>query len=135
MMLPYSWPVVVVLGVVIYLLYRQGFMVTKRLAAILFVYRPGRKKERVRLDTCTGWVRHAGRFQKGRTYDLTLQCQLSKGSANVLLLNKKEQALLKLDGQSPCGRVKLEEDSRYYLRWEFQSATGQCELHWTETAT
>ena len=117
-------------AITIWLLYRRGLAVTKSITAILFVFRPGRKGDRVSLNACSGWVRHVGRFQKGRTYDLALCCQLSKGRVKVFLLNGKKQALLKLDRQSPCGRVKLEEDGRYYLRWEFQSATGQCELYW-----
>ena len=102
---------------------------------MVFVFRPGRKGDRVSLNACTGGVRHVGRFQTGRTYDFTLHCQLSKGGAQVFLLNKKKETLLKLDRRSPCVRVKLEEGGRCYLRWEFQSATGQCELRWAETAT
>ena len=128
------FPILAAAGAALYLLYRQGLAVTKSIAAILFVFCPGREGDRVNLDSCTGWVRHVARFHGGKTYMFALDYQISKGSAEVLLLNKKKQLLLKLDGQSPNGMIKLEKDGRYYLRWEFRNATGQCELRWNETA-
>lgn len=41
------------------LLYRRGFAVSKRIRAVLFVFRPGKNADRAALDTCTGRVRHA----------------------------------------------------------------------------
>ena len=129
-MLPYFW--VVIWGGVLYLLYRQGLAVTKRIAAILFVFRPGREADRAKLDSCTGWVRHMGRFHQGQAYQFCFEAQLSKGEVEVSLLDRDKRPLLKLNRQSPTGTIKLEESGRYYLRWEFQNATGQCELNWRE---
>ena len=36
---------------------------------------------------------------------------------------------LKLDSQCPMGKAKLAGKNRYYLCWNFKSATGKCELH------
>ena len=116
----------------IYLLYSRGLMVTKSIAAILFVFRPGREGDRARLDSCTGWVQHVVRLRGGRTYEFALERQLSKGSAEVFLLDQDERQLLELGGQSCGGRLTLEGDGRYYLRWEFKKATGRCELRWKE---
>ena len=58
----YVFAALAVFAVFIYLLYRQGFAVTKSIAAILFIFRPERQADRVSLDTCTGWVRNVGRF-------------------------------------------------------------------------
>ena len=127
---PYSLIFFLALGAVIYLLYRRGLAVTKCIAAVLFVFRPGRDADRVKLNSCTGWVRHVGRFQQGRVYEFFLESRLSKGTAEVFLLDRKKRPLLQLNGQSPTGTVKLE--GRYDLRWEFQNATGQCELRWRE---
>lgn len=129
-MLPNFWVPVVILGGVLYLLYRKGLAVTKSIAAVLFAFYPGRERDRARLNSCTGWVRHVGRFHRNRTYEFTLDCQLSKGSAAVCLLDRKKQPLLNLDSRSPSGRLSLGEKT--YLRWDFQNATGQCELSWKE---
>ena len=134
-MRPYYLIIILMLGAVVYLLYSRGLAVTKSIAAVLFVFRPGRSADRVSLNSCNGWVRHVGRFHTGQAYEFTLERRLSEGDAAVLVLDRNKRQLLKLDRQSPNGRLKLEEKSRYYLRWEFQSATGQCELRWKEIET
>lgn len=122
--------VLLILGVVVSLLYAQGIMVSKRIVAVLFVFRPGNGCEKAALDSCTGWVKHIGGFHESRIYEFSLDAQLSKGNAEVFLLDKKKQPLMQLNQQSPVGSVELDAKSRYYLRWEFQNATGKCELHW-----
>lgn len=113
----------------IYLLYINGFAVLKRIRAVLFVFRRGKNADKATLTSCTGWIRHMVRFHKSGTYEFTLDCQLSEGDAEVFLSDKKKQQLLKLDRQSPVGKVELEGKSRYILSWKFKSATGKCELH------
>lgn len=129
-----SWLYAAVLTVsvvaVIYLLYWRGFGVLKRIAAIVFIFRPGKNADRATLNSCTGWVRHVGRFRESRTYEFTLDAGLSNGSAEVTLMDRKKQQLLKLDQHSPAGKIELDAKSRYYLHWDFKSATGRCELHW-----
>ena len=113
-----------------YFLYIKGFVGSRYTRAILFGFRQGKDADKVTLDSCTGWVKHVGRFRESRTYEFTLDCQLSKGDVEVFLLDKKKQLLLKLNRQFSAGRAELDEKSRYYLRWEFKNATGKCELHW-----
>ena len=132
-MRPYHIIIILTLGAVVYLLYTQGLAVTKCIAAVLFMFRPGREADRANLNSCTGWVRHVGRFRQGRAYEFFFESRLSKGEAEVSLMNRKKHPLLKLNRQSPTGTIKLEESGRYYLRWAFQNATGQCELRWKET--
>lgn len=117
-------------GALFYLLYREGLMVTKSIAAVLFVFRPGKQGDSVSLDACTGWVRHVGRFRESRIYTFQLDCRLSKGSAVVTLLDRQKRELLRLNQDSPVGEIELSGNGRYFLRWEFQSATGNCELRW-----
>lgn len=71
-----------------------------------------------------------GRFHGDRTYEFTFDCQLSKGDAEVFLLDRHKQQLLKLNRQFPTGRAELKGKSRCYLHWEFKNATGKCELNW-----
>lgn len=113
-----------------FVLYRRGIAVTKSIQAISFVFLPGRGADKAILDTCTGWVRHIGRFGESRTYTFFLDDHLLRGSAEVLLLDGKKQPLLKLNRQSLAGRVDLNRKNRYFLRWEWKGATGRCALHW-----
>nr|WP_325213108.1 hypothetical protein [uncultured Oscillibacter sp.] len=120
----------VLTGTLFYLLYRQGFAVTKSIAAVLFVFRPGKQADRVSLDSCTGWVRHASRFRQNGTYAFYLDCRLSKGNAEVALLDHEKRELLRLNEGRPAGKIELKGNTQYYLRWDFKNATGQCELRW-----
>lgn len=111
--------------------YWGAIAATKCIKAILFVFLPGKIGDKVKLDACTGWVRHMGRFYENRTYTFALDAQLTKGEAEVLLLDQKKQPLLKLSMQGPSQSLYLEgETSRYYLQWKFQHASGKCELRW-----
>lgn len=108
----------------------RSIAISKSIAAILFVFRPGRDADRVTLNSCTGWVKHIGRFSENRTYEFSLDTQLSKGDAEVILFDAKKEQLIKLNRQSPTGKIDLDAKNKYYLRWEFEDATGKCELSW-----
>lgn len=121
-----------VFGAVLYFLYCKGLAVTKCIAAVLFVFRPGRNTDLVKLGSCTGWVRHVACFHKDRAYEFSFESRLSQGDAEVSLLSKDKHPVLKLSKSFSNGRITLTENGRYYLRWAFQNATGQCELRWGE---
>ena len=110
--------------------YLRSIAVSKSIAAILFVFRPGRDADRVTLGSCSGWVKHMGRFSESRTYKFILDTQLSTGEVEVILLDAKKELLMKLNRQSPSGKIDLDAKNRYYLRWAFKGATGKCELRW-----
>ena len=111
--------------------YWGAIAVTKSLSALFFSLAAGKRSDRVTLSACTGRVRHMGRFFESRSYTFILDDRLTGGEAEVLLLDRKKQPILRLNRQHPCETVELDgENSRYYLRWEFRKASGQCELRW-----
>ena len=127
---PYFLLCTALFAAAMYLLYRRGLAVTKRIAAVLFAFRPGKSEDYVSLNACSGWVRHAGRFRESRLYRFSLDAELSAGEAEVLLLDRDRRQLLRLDRRTPIGEMELDGRSRYYLQWEFKSATGRCALRW-----
>lgn len=110
--------------------YFRGIAVSKSITAILFVFRPGQDTDRATLNSCTGWVKHMGRFHESRTYEFVLDTYFSKGNAEIILLDARKQPLLKLNQEFSTGKINLDATKKYYQRWEFQSATGRCELRW-----
>ena len=111
--------------------YWGAIAASKCIKAIVFVFLPGKAGDTVKLDACTGCVRHMGRFYENRIYACVLDAQLTKGQAEVLLLDQNKQPLLQLSGQNPTQSIHLDgQTSRYYLQWKFHSASGRCELHW-----
>lgn len=117
-------------GALLYWLYRQGFASTKCITAIMFVFRAGKHGDRAALNSCSGWVQHAGRFRESGIYEFHFDSQLSNGEAEVLLLDARKQELLRMNRLKHAGTLEVDGKSRYYLYWVFKSATGRCELHW-----
>lgn len=119
-----------VFGFAMYQMYRHGFAVAKSIMAVIFVFHPGPNGGRATVDRCTGWVSHAGRFRESRIYELTLDARLTQGDVEVLLLNREKVPLLKLSQWHPAAAVTLDAGEKYFLRWEFSNATGECKLRW-----
>lgn len=77
----YLWLGVAILAVLVcigmYLLYRHGVRVTKHIRAVLFIFQH-KAADWVTLDSCTGWVRHAGRSHEdkadGFLFDAMRRC-------------------------------------------------------------
>ena len=118
------------LGIIFYVLHSQGAFVSKCISALVFVMIPGNGRDQARVAACTGWVRYPGRFRESRVYHFNLSAQLTEGDLEVFLLDRRNQPLLRLNRWHPKESVALDGGSRYYVRWEFNCATGQCELYW-----
>lgn len=80
-------------GAAAYLLYCRGIAVTKGVAALLFVFRTGKDGDRAALDSCTGWVRHMGRFRRSGTYVFSLDCRLVKGRCVGIIIGSGEEGI------------------------------------------
>lgn len=117
-------------AILLFLSYRHGLAVTKCVRAVLFVFWIGNQRDYASLNSCTGWVRHMRRFRRSQVYAFSFDCRLSQGEAAVILLDRQRRELLRLDRQKTTGSAALEKGVSYVLRWEFQNATGKCELRW-----
>ena len=117
-------------GILALLLYCRGLMAAKSITAVYFLFRPGKSRDRASLNSCSGWISHRVRFREEGSCTFSLDLQLSKGDAEVFLLDGKKRELLRLNRQLSTGAAELKRKGRYYLRWEFARATGSCELRW-----
>lgn len=111
--------------------YWGAIAVTKCISAVVLAFLPGENADRARVDTCSGWLRHMGRFYESGTYTFAFDAYLTGGDAEVFLLDQEKQVLLRLNRYSPYQSIYIDgENSRYYLHWEFDHASGECELRW-----
>lgn len=113
-------------------LYIRSLMESKSVAAVLYAHRPGRNADRLTLNSCTGWVRHIGYFPESGTYVFAFETQLSKGTAEVVLLDREKRALARFGPQCPAGSIELDAKRRYTLHWDLKGVTGGCELRWRQ---
>lgn len=107
-------------------------MIIKSIAALKFIYWPGKNKDQFSVAACSGWVRRRLRAREGGVYSFALNIQLEKGEAEALLLDGQKQELLRLNEQQTAGEIVLNEKERYYLRWDFQRTSGQGRLSWSK---
>lgn len=122
----------IVLYLVIYLLYCSGIAVMKCIAAAEFIFFRGKDADRTSLSSCTGTVRHMCRLCEGGVYEYKLDSELTSGSVELILTDRKKQQVLKLDSNNTVGKAEIDINNRYYLQWKFKKAFGKCELHWQQ---
>ena len=117
-----------VMGVVMYLLYINGWMVIGSKSAVTFVGALGGRA--ASFSGCSGSVRRIVRFSEDRVYSFMLDCALTKGNMTVTLLDPNKKEVLCLSSNQPTAAVELERKKRYTMVFRFQSATGHYGLHW-----
>ncbi len=115
---------------VLYLLYKNGIAVTKSIAAVKFVFHRTKNGDKAALNSCNGWLKHIVRLREGRIYEFNFNDQLTKGDVEVTVLDKDKRELLKLNRIRSAGKIKPDGKNRYYIRWNFKSADGNCEVRW-----
>ena len=117
-----------VMAGVMYLLYRNGWMILNSKTAASFVGSKGGKA--ASFSRCSGSIKRIVRFPESRAYHVTLDCLLSQGSMTVTLVDPDKREVLRLtDGQNSAA-VALEGKKRYTLILRFHSATGRYDLRW-----
>lgn len=114
-----------VIGIVMYLLYINGYMMLNNKKALTFIgSQRGRKAS---FSSCDGRMKRVVRFEESRNYAFSLDLQLSKGEMQVELLDGKD-VLIHLDADKPTGCTEITANKRYYLVYRFAKATGKYEL-------
>lgn len=110
--------------------YYLGVFVTRCTVALRFVFRAKKDRDTVVVSSCSGWLRHMGRFHESRIYHFALDTKLTWGYAEVQLLDQKKKLLCTLNARHPNHSIFLHRQKRYYLKWTFQRVSGQCVLTW-----
>ena len=116
------------LGLGMYLLYRNGWMIVNAKSAVSFV---GSSRGRAATFTrCSGYLKRIVRFPEEGRYAFDLNCDLSRGSVTASLLGPDKAELLRLTPEQPRAEVRLEGKRRHTLLLRFHSATGSYRLQW-----
>ena len=117
-----------IIGIVFYLLYINGFLTVQTKRAILYV--GSLKGNSARFSSCTGYSKRVIRFRDSRTYCVFFDSELIKGNVSVEILNSAKQTVVCLNSNIPNGSINVEKGKKYYLLIRFQSATGSYTLSW-----
>ena len=120
------------MGIVMYLLYINGWMILNSKSAVTFFGSKGGKS--ASFSGCSGSVRRIVRFPGDGVYSFVLDCALTRGDMTVSLLGPDKKELLCLSSSDPERAVCIEKKKRYTLVISFRSATGRYDLHWDRAA-
>ncbi len=119
---------IVIMVIIYYILYQNGYMVTKAIRSIKFIGTERGKK--ASFMACTGTLKRIVLFRESRIYRFILYTELEKGSVEVYLLDSAKNVVLKLDQENAEERIMLDGTSKYTLVIRIQEATGYYELEW-----
>ena len=117
-----------VMGIVMYMLYRNGWMVLSSKSAVTFI--GSNRGKSATFSGCSGSIKRIVRCREDREYRFFLDAALTKGRMSVSLLGPDKRELLQLTESMPLGAVTLEKGTRYTLVLRFRSATGRYVLQW-----
>ena len=116
------------LGCVLYLLYINGYLVTNRKKAVMYI--ETRRGTHATFSACTGYTKRMVRFKESRLYHFTLSSELTKGKLSVELLHSEKHQIMCLNENQRNADLAIDKNKRYYLVVRFHSATGNYALHW-----
>lgn len=116
---------VVLLGIFVFL-YNQGYMIVKSTSAALFI--GSAKGNSARFTSCSGYIKRIVKFKDDGTYNFFLDADLSKGDMSVELFDSAKQKIMQLNCANRSASIAVEKKKKYYLVFNFKSATGRYAL-------
>ena len=117
------------MGMVFYLLYINGFLVTSAKKAAMYIgTMRGRKAS---FTACSGYIKRVIRFKESGTIHFHFHLELSKGEVTAELLDANKQRVLRLSSSDPTASASVQASARYYLVFRFKAATGNYLLSWS----
>lgn len=117
-----------IMGLGMYLLYRNGWMIIASKSAVTFV--GSGRGTAASFSGCSGYIKRIVRFPEEGEYTFILDSVLSKGAMTASLLGPDQKEILRLSRETPRAVIRLAGKKRYTLLLRFRSATGRYRLQW-----
>lgn len=117
-----------ILGIIFYLLYINGFLTVQSKRAVLYV--GSLKGNSARFSSCTGYTKRVIRFKESKVYCVGFDSKLIGGDVSAEILDSTKHTVIYLNLNTPNGNIHAEKGKRYYLVVRFHSATGSYTLSW-----
>lgn len=123
--------VLILLCIVFYFLYINGYMVMNAKRAITFIGSiRGKGTCSASFHACSGYMKRMMRFKENGAYQFVLEANLVNGELEVEILDKNKQVLMHLDKDTRQAEIEADCKARYTLIFRFQSASGDYRMNW-----
>ena len=123
--------IIVLLPVIFYVLYINGYMVLGKKTAKIFVGKNrGTNAYWSQFASCNGTLKRVARFRDSKEYKFHLDAGLAEGTVLVELLDKDKNVIMSLSPENPDAAFSVDKKNRYYMVYKFEHATGSYELTW-----
>ena len=123
--------ILVMLPIIFYVLYSNGYMVLGKKTAKIFVGKNrGTNAYWSQFGECDGELKKVARFRNSKEYKFHLDVGLAEGTVSVELLDKDKNVIMKLTPENPEASFAVDKKQRYYMVYKFEHATGSYEMTW-----
>lgn len=124
-------PLSIVLIILFYVLWINGYLVKSRKTAILIVGSVRQKNRcKLKFKSCNGYIKKVIKIRESLNYKFTFNSNITKGYVTAEVQDVNKKILLQLDSNNPEASIKLEKNYRYYLVIRFVKADGEFDLAW-----
>lgn len=123
--------ILVLLPVIYYVLYINGYMVVGSKSARVFVGKNrGTNAYWSQFVDCNGTLKRVARFRKSKEYRFHLDIGMANGTATIEIMDKNKDVLMRLSTETPEGCITVDKKQKYYMVYRFEHATGSYEMTW-----
>ena len=123
--------ILLVTGIVIYLLYDNGYIGITSKAAVVFIGSfPKKTSWQATFTKCKGTMKRIIRFDVSKVYEFTLTSELDDGEVEVEIMNARKQVVLTLNADTTIGNIGVGDNRKYYMVVRIKSATGKYVVSW-----
>lgn len=123
--------ILLLLPVIYYVLYINGYMISGSKSAKTFVGKNrGTNAFWTQFVECSGELKKVAKFRKSKEYMFRLNSSLNCGTVAVEILDKEKNVLLRLTPEQAEASIVADKKKRYYMLYKFEEATGAYELTW-----
>ena len=123
--------ILLLLPVIYYLLYNNGYMISGSKSAKAFVGKNrGTNAFWTQFVDCSGELKKVAKFRRSKEYKFRLDAGLNYGTVAIEILDKEKNVLLCLTPEQSEASIEVDKKKRYYMVYKFEAATGAYELTW-----
>lgn len=123
--------ILLLLPVIYYVLYINGYMISGSKSAKVFVGKNrGTNAFWAQFVECSGELKKVAKFRKSKEYKFHLNASMAEGTVSVKLLNKEKQVVMCLTPETPDGSIMVDKKQRYYMVYKYENASGAYEMRW-----